>query len=84
MREYRAQTNSADLSADAQKHKSTPARETPQKREERLEKAREYKVTYKRKSTSKEREASRERMAAIRAKWSEERIAKEREAAATS
>ena len=57
------------------------ARELPEQRELRLQKAREYKVTYKRKTTTKEKEATRERVAAIRANRTEEQISQEREAA---
>ena len=56
------------------------ARETPEQRELRLQKAREYKATYQRKSTPKEKAATRERVAAIRANWTDEQIAKNREA----
>ena len=56
-------------------------RETPEQREERLRKAREYKATYKRKSTPKEKEATRARVATARANWTTEQIAKDREAA---
>ena len=56
------------------------ARETPEQREVRLQKAREYKATYKRKPTPKEKEETRERVAAIRANWTDEQIAKNREA----
>ena len=56
-------------------------RETPQQREDRLQKAREYKATYQRKATPKEKEATRVRVAAARAKWTEEQRAKDREAA---
>ena len=56
-------------------------RETPEQREERLQKAREYKTTYKPKSTVKEKDAKREYMAAMRANRTEEKIAQDREAA---
>ena len=56
-------------------------RETPEQREERLQKAREYKATYKRKATPKEKEATVVRVAAAKANWTEEQIAKDKEAA---
>ena len=56
-------------------------RETPEQREERLQKAREYKTTYKPKATVKEKDAKREYMAAMRANRTEEQIAQDREAA---
>ena len=80
MRNYRARSSSTkgrrDKSTpavsytreyDRNQRRIQRERETPQQREERLQKAREYKATYKPpKSTRKERDAARERMAAIR------------------
>ena len=56
-------------------------RETPEQREMRLQKARDYKSTYKPKATLKEKEANKERKKASRANRTEEQIAKDREAA---
>ena len=56
-------------------------RETPEQREDRLQKAREYKETYKPKAGPKEKEASKLRVAAWRADRSQEQIDKDREAA---
>ena len=56
-------------------------RETPEQREERLQKAREYKASYIPKATSKEKEATVVRVAAAKAKRTEEQIAKDQAAA---
>ena len=56
-------------------------RETPEQREERLQKAREFKATYKPKATLKEKEAAKERKDAFRANRTAEQIAKDRDAA---
>ena len=55
--------------------------ETPEQREERLKKAREYKLTYKQKATAKEKEATVARVSAAKAKRTEEQIANDNAAA---
>ena len=56
-------------------------RETAEQKEKRLQKAREYKATYKAKSTPEEREKTRERVAAHRAKRTDEEKKRDNEAA---
>ena len=90
--EYNASTSSTEKCKERSKYSYTKEydmkqkriqreRETPEQREERLQKAREYKETYTPKAGPKEKEASKLRVAAWRADRSQEQIDKDREAA---